>query len=107
MRSNLLVTKAWSNIPEQDLAIFVVDSVRRLSLDVKGAIVRLSNLKIDPQDQKISKAMKENTFSEERMMKGDYEVSEEEKKYLSYNIPSILVLNKVDLVTSKRMLRNL
>ena len=51
--------------------------------------------------------MKEGTFSEERWTKGDYEVDDEEKKYHSYNIPSILVMNKVDLVTSKRRLRTL
>ena len=42
LRSNLLVSKAWSEITSQDQAIMVVDSVKRLSLDVKGAIVRLS-----------------------------------------------------------------
>ena len=63
MRSNLLVSKAWEEIPTQDLAIFVVDSVRRLSMDVKGAIVRLSNTKIDPSDRKLTESMKEGTFT--------------------------------------------
>jgi GTPase Era involved in 16S rRNA processing len=53
MRSNLLVSKAWSNILEQDMAIFVVDSVRRLSMEITGAIVRLSKTKFDPVDRKI------------------------------------------------------
>jgi GTP-binding protein Era len=34
MRSSLLVSKAWGEIPQQDLAILVVDSVKRLSMDV-------------------------------------------------------------------------
>jgi GTP-binding protein Era len=34
-------------------------------------------------------------------------MTDEEKKYYSYNIPSVLVMNKVDLVTSKRRLRTL
>ena len=34
-------------------------------------------------------------------------MTEEEKHLYSYNIPSILVLNKVDLVTSKLRLRAL
>lgn len=54
MRSNLLVSKAWSNILEQDMAIFVVDSVRRLSMEITGAIVRLSKTRFDPVDRKIS-----------------------------------------------------
>jgi hypothetical protein len=53
MRSNLLVSKAWSNILEQDMAIFVVDSVRRLSMEITGAIVRLSKTRFDPVDRKI------------------------------------------------------
>jgi len=53
MRSNLLVSKAWGNILEQDMAIFVVDSVRRLSMEITGAIVRLSKTRFDPVDRKI------------------------------------------------------
>ena len=45
------------------MAIFVVDSVRRLSMDVKGAIVRLSKTKIDPSDRKLNESMKEGTFT--------------------------------------------
>ena len=107
MRSNLLVSKAWEEIPSQDLAIFVVDSVRRLSMDVKGAIVRLSNTKIDPSDRKMNESIKEGTFTQERVENGDYFMTEEEKALYSFNIPSILVMNKVDLVTSKKRLRTL
>jgi 50S ribosomal subunit-associated GTPase HflX len=34
-------------------------------------------------------------------------MSEEEKMLYSYNIPAVLVMNKVDLVTSKKKLRAL
>jgi GTPase Era involved in 16S rRNA processing len=34
-------------------------------------------------------------------------MTEEEKTLYSYNIPAILVMNKVDLVTSKRRLKTL
>lgn len=34
-------------------------------------------------------------------------MSEEEKRLHSYHLPSVLVMNKVDLVTSKRRLRAL
>ena len=33
---------------------FVVDSVKRLSMEVTGAIVRLSKTKYDPEDRKIN-----------------------------------------------------
>ena len=107
MKSNLLVSKAWTEIPSQDLAIFVVDSVKRLSMDVKGAIVRLSNTIVDPSDRKLNEAIKSGHFSSERFEAGDYDMSMEEKQLYSFNIPSILVMNKVDLITSKRRLRNL
>ena len=70
-------------------------------MDVKGAIVRLSNTKIDPIDRKINVSIKDGTFSQDRVDRGEYEMSDEEKKLYSYNIPSVLVMNKVDLVTSK------
>jgi GTPase len=63
MRSNLLVSKAWDLIPSQDLAIFVMDSVRRLSMDIKGAVMRLNNTKVDPSERKINDSIKEGTFS--------------------------------------------
>jgi hypothetical protein len=78
-----------------------------LSQDVKGAIVRLSNTFVDPIDRKLNLAIKDGSFNEERLKAGDYEMSEEEKRLYSYNIPSILVMNKVDLVTSKRRLKSL
>jgi GTPase Era involved in 16S rRNA processing len=34
-------------------------------------------------------------------------MSEEEKQFYSFNMPAILVMNKVDLVTSKRRLKTL
>mmetsp|Transcript_32759 Transcript_32759/g.50013 ORF Transcript_32759/g.50013 Transcript_32759/m.50013 type:complete len:88 (+) Transcript_32759:84-347(+) len=34
-------------------------------------------------------------------------MTKEEKQYYSHNIPSILVMNKVDLVSSKRRLKTL
>ena len=48
IRSTLLASKAWDKVQEQDLAIMVVDSVKRLSMDVKGAVVRLSKTQVDP-----------------------------------------------------------
>lgn len=48
MKSNLLVTKAWDKIEESDMVMFVVDSVRKMDMQIKEAILRLKNIKIDP-----------------------------------------------------------
>ena len=42
MRSNLLMTKAWECIEENDMVIFVVDSAKRLSFEIKESLIRLS-----------------------------------------------------------------
>lgn len=107
MRSNLLVTKAWNEIPSQDLAIFMVDSVKRLSMDIKAAIVRLNNTRVDPTDKKVTDAIRDGSFSQDKFDRGDYFMTEEEKQLQSFVIPSILIMNKVDLVTSKRRLKSL
>lgn len=41
MRSKLLVTRAWESIEESDQVIFVVDAAKRLSYEVKEALIRL------------------------------------------------------------------
>jgi len=38
MRSKLLVTKAWDKIEENDMVMFVVDSVKKLDFEVKESI---------------------------------------------------------------------
>ena len=48
------------------MAIFVVDSVRRLSMEVTGAIIRLSKSKFDPVDYKLNQLIKDGTFSDEK-----------------------------------------
>ena len=76
-------------------------------MDVKGAIVRLSQTKIDPADRKLEMAIQEGSFTQDRLDRGEYSMSEEEKQFYSFNMPAILLMNKVDLVTSKRRLKNL
>ena len=44
VRSNLLVTKAWGCIEENDQVIFVVDAAKRMSFEVKSALIRLNKL---------------------------------------------------------------
>ena len=57
----------------------VVDSVKRLSMDVKGAIVRLSQTKRDPEDTKLNLAIKDGSYSQDRLERGEYAMTEEEK----------------------------
>ena len=53
LKSKLLVTKAWDKIADADMAMFVVDGVKKLDVQVKEAIMRLKKFKIDPETQKI------------------------------------------------------
>lgn len=107
LRSNLLISKAWGMLEDADMSMFVVDSVKKLDFETRESILRLRKLVNDPQDQKIIESMKNDTFSEDKMEKGFYDMSEEEQKLSSWNLPSILVLNKIDLVNNKVKLRNL
>ena len=43
----------------------------------------------------------EGTFSEKQFMEGSHLLGEQERQLKSFNLPSILVMNKVDLVTNK------
>ena len=49
LRSKLLVSKAWNKIEESDMVMFVVDSVRKLDVQVKESVIRLKRIKIDPE----------------------------------------------------------
>ena len=42
LRSSLLVTEAWECIEESDHVIFMVDAAKRLSFEVKQALIRLN-----------------------------------------------------------------
>lgn len=65
LRSKLLVSKAWDKLEDADLAMFVVDGVKKLDVEVKESIIRLKKLRIDPEDQRIIDKIKDGTFSEE------------------------------------------
>lgn len=53
LKSKLLVTKAWEKIADADMAMFVVDGVKKLDVQVKEAIMRLKKFKIEPETQKM------------------------------------------------------
>ena len=89
------------------MVVFVVDSVRKLDDTLKQTVTRLKRLRFDPENRKLLDAMKDGTFSDEKFEKGFYDMSEEEKKLHSWHMPSVLVMNKVDLVTNKVKMRSL
>ncbi|CDW81315.1 gtpase era [Stylonychia lemnae] len=107
MRSKLLVTKAWDKLEENDMVMFVVDSAKKLDFEVKQSIQRLKEIQIDPQHQKILDALLDDSFTEQKYKEGFYEMNDQEKAFQTYNLPSVLVLNKVDLITNKQKLRDL
>jgi GTPase Era involved in 16S rRNA processing len=41
LKSKILITKAWEKIADADMAMFVVDSVKKLDFEVKEAVLRL------------------------------------------------------------------
>jgi GTPase Era involved in 16S rRNA processing len=84
MRSKLLVSKAWENLSDVDMAMFVVDSVRKLDFEVKETILRLNKLRFDPETRKVVDAIKDDSYSDERLAKGFYEMTEQEKELSSW-----------------------
>lgn len=66
IRSNLLVTTAWECIEESDQVIFVVDAAKRLSFEVKQALIRLNRRAqaVDIEQRRIMAAIKDDNFSD-------------------------------------------
>ena len=60
----LLDNSAWDKIADADMAMFVVDSVRKLDFEVKEAILRLKSQYIDPDTTKVLEKLQDGTFSE-------------------------------------------
>lgn len=106
LRSQLLVTKAWQTVKDSEHVVFVVDSCKRLSFEVRGALSRLQKISVDPTERRIMQAMLDESFTEEAFQRGDYDLTLHEKE-LAGQMPVTLVLNKVDLLTNKRRLRSL
>lgn len=71
MRSTLLVTKAWECIEENDQVIFVVDSAKRLSFEVREALIRLNRRAqgFDVQSRRMMEAIEDDTFQESNLDK--------------------------------------
>jgi len=66
-RSTLLRTSGWKSLTDADLAIFVVDAVKRIDFTTRYTINRLVSMQRDPRSEKIKEAVLNNTFSEEAL----------------------------------------
>lgn len=125
LASNIL-TRSWSILSDVDKVIYLVDSVKRIDRVSKMAINRFFKLNNSYLSRKLSEKLKENNslddiekYTEEikkeikevEEMKKNEDSNENIKDKFSYYsdqpIPTILVLNKVDLVTNKRKLKAL
>jgi GTPase len=98
LRSTHLISKWWNIIPNWDVTLFVVDGVKRLDFDVKNAVYRLSKMRINLRQKAIEERM-DRDFELENLkdITRDVESIDEEVP-----VNSALVMNKVDLVTSRR-----
>ena len=86
-----------------------MDAVKRLSFEVRNSLIRLQRIAhedFDPQDKAILDAMADRSFSDEAYERGAYEMTDEQKA-MAGGLPCTLVLNKVDLITNKRKMRDL
>ena len=89
--------------------LFVVDCVKRLSFEVRNSLIlfnRLASKGFDPQNKLILDAMQDGSFDEAAFASGAYQMTQQEKDLVGA-FPSTLVLNKVDLISSKRKMREL
>ena len=97
--SGHLITKCWESIPLADLTIFIVDAVKRIDPTVKKAVHRLSKIEVEQMSKEFMDAMvaKNADFNS---LSRDYQ----ENKQHMHKVPvnSILVMNKVDLVSNRR-----
>jgi len=110
--TKILVTKAWNIMNECDKVLFVVDSVKHLNEALKSTVKRLRNTIRSAAEQRYLdklKAIRDNkslpTMKELREELAELEEIDDDDN--APQIPSILLLNKIDLATSKAKLRAL
>ncbi|CAI2369508.1 unnamed protein product [Moneuplotes crassus] len=97
-KSSHLETKCWEAIPEADLTVFIVDSVKSMDNTVKKAVHRLSQMRVDLKQKELLHRMESKDFEFSSVDDSHYE--SDEPRIAPVN--SILVMNKVDLVSNRR-----
>lgn len=90
-----------------DEALFVVDSVKRMSDPLKKAVLRLKATKISNRIRRLNKQLAKEEYTDDGLEDIRAGLMTEEEEMIEQQIPAVLVMNKVDLVTSKRRLREL
>jgi GTP-binding protein Era len=113
IRSKRIITRAWSLIPDCDKILFVIDSVKHLDIVTREAIKRLLSQKFSPSMLKVINKIKssnEEDITIDQLIKIQEEVEKsgvDKLDYESKNLSTVLIMNKVDLVTNKRKLKSL
>jgi len=104
------VTRAWEVLDTCDKALFVVDSVKRVDDAIKEALHRLKKQRLNESYRKKIRRMKieeDNNNLTEEFFEEMFKEDPEEDHLGDQTIPTYLVLNKIDLCSNKRKLKNL
>ena len=85
----------------------MVDAAKRMSFEVKSAVVRLNKRKqsVNPYMNRLNDLIEDISFSDEAIMREL--ANNEEAMLIEGGLPCVLVMNKVDLVTNKRKMKAL
>lgn len=67
LQSTLLITKCWDSLTDTDLALFVVDSVKRMDFEVRKSAQWLKEFKVDHDEKRLKDAMKDESFKPENL----------------------------------------
>lgn len=104
-KSSLLVTRAWETIEDCDKVIFVADAVKHVNTAIKDAVKRLRNSTRTTSEQRFLDRIKASRDDGDiplpsELKKEFLEIAEQDED-LPAQVPSVLVINKMDLVTNK------
>jgi GTP-binding protein Era len=91
IRSTRVLTKSWDELRDYDLALFVIDGVKRVDIVAKESVKRLKAMKVLPKNIKLNAK--------------DIEGKDLETELES--MQSMLIVNKVDLVVNKKKMKEI
>ncbi len=110
--SKLLITKAWEAISDCDKVVFVVDSAKHVNAAIRDAVKRLRNTTRSSGETRYLEQLKAArrsdkvpSLTELKKELADIEAIEDEET--PAQVPSVLVLNKLDLATKKSAVKAL
>lgn len=107
--SNQFITRAWKILQECDKVLLVVDAVKRLDDPLREAIYRLRNQQYSESAQAKRRLVRKMTNdplgSEKFLQELESMVDLKTDEFDSKHIPTYLVMNKIDLCSNKRKLK--